>query len=75
MWLHYNTAYKGATYHVDSLKAVWFEAAHATLAGAARGARSDWAKVKFPAKKLNGDATCVQHGDTWGGGRGKRIKG
>ena len=52
MWLHYNTAYKGATYHVDSLKAVWFEVAHATLAGAARGARSDWAKVKFPAKKI-----------------------
>ena len=52
MWLHYNTAYKGATYHVDSLKAVWFEAAHATLAGAAQGARSDWAKVNFPAKKI-----------------------
>lgn len=53
---------------------MWFDAAHTTLEGTARGAKSDCTKVKLPVKKINRDVTCVQHHDTWVGG-GKTIKG
>lgn len=49
-----------------------FKAAHSTLAGAARGGRSDCSKVKLPLRKFNRGAMCTHRGDEF---EGKRIKG